>query len=381
MDQNPLKALICIPCLLRGGTEMQTFTLARALVDLGHSVSILCYFETDDAVVEEFRSAGAVVRALGWPRGVSAYGFIRSLRKEIRSADPDVAHVQYMAPGLLPILAARLARVPRVVATVHQPGSPYGPPARFFLRFGARLCDAFTCVSQAAERSWFGDAMELEAACPGKLNGRRHFTIPNGVDIARLDALCGVDPGVPNVISGGKVVGSVSRLSREKGIDVLLHAFVLVRKALPESHLLLVGDGNEWKDLQILADNLGIGADITWTGRLPWGEAMKRLALADVVAIPSRFEGFGLCAAEAMALGKPVVASRVGGLEEVVLDGETGMLVPPGNIRVLAEALITALGDETLRESMGRAGRCRALAQYDFPIFRERCRVLLELPA
>jgi glycosyltransferase involved in cell wall biosynthesis len=103
---------------------------------------------------------------------------------------------------------------------------------------------------------------------------------------------------------------------------------------------------------------------------------MKYLSHMDVVAVPSRFEGFGLSAVEAMGSGKPVVASRVGGLEEVVCEGETGLLVPHEDPDALAVALGRILTDETLCLSMGRAGRRKVAARYDFPVFRERCRML-----
>ena len=120
------KVLIAIPCLLRGGTEMQTLLLVSALIDLNYDVEVCCYFEFDGLVVAEFKTAGAKVRLLGWTRSLGTIVFIRTLASIFREINPDVVHVQYMTPGLLPIIAARLACVPHILATVHQPGTPYG---------------------------------------------------------------------------------------------------------------------------------------------------------------------------------------------------------------------------------------------------------------
>lgn len=376
------KILIALPCLSRGGTEMQTMLMARALVELGYKVEVCCYFESDERVVEEFQAVGAVVRLLGWVRSIGMGKFIRSLAAIFREMSSAVVHVQYMAPGLLPIVAARLARVPVVLATVHYPGTPHGIAAHVLLRFGARLTDRFTCVSEAAEKSWFGDSCLLDPPHPESIAGRRHCTIPNAVDIGGIDKALEVRS--PKVIStaawleGKIVVGTVARLSREKGIDILLKAFAELRKAVPQAHLLIVGDGSQRADLQTLARRLGIGEAITWTGQLSWEDAMGCLGLMDVVTVPSRYEGFGLTAVEAMACGKPVVASRVGGLEEVIDDGVTGCLATAEDVLAFTAALTDLLKNEKRRKIMGVASRRHVEEYYAYPRFRERCRVLYE---
>ena len=376
------KILITIPCLMRGGTEMQTLLLVRALIELGHDVAVCCYFEWDELVVAEFQKVGAKVQLLGWSRTIGTVKFIRSLANIIRKTSPYIVHVQYMAPGFLPIVAARLACVSVVLATVHYPGTPHDLKARLLLRLGALLTNRFICVSKAAERSWFGDSCLLDPAHPEKSAGLRHLTIPNAVDIGGIDKALAVK--LPKVVEtasrleGKMVMGTLARLSREKGIDIMLRAFTDVHKAIPQSHLLIVGDGNQLVDLQGLALHLGIGDAITWTGQLSWAAAMGCLVLMDVVVVPSRFEGFGLTAVEAMACRIPVVASRVDGLAEVIQDGVTGVLVPPEDPLNLALALIALLKDKERRQQIGNAARRHAEENYSYPKFRERCRVLYE---
>jgi glycosyltransferase involved in cell wall biosynthesis len=180
------------------------------------------------------------------------------------------------------------------------------------------------------------------------------------------------------MLEGKIVVGTVARLSREKGIDILLEAFALVHNSIPNAHLLIVGDGNQLADLQSLALRLGIGDAIIWAGRLSWEEAIGCLGLMDVVAVSSRFEGFGLTAVEAMACGRSVIASRVDGLAEVIQDGVTGCLVPTEDVSAFGEALIDLLKDKERRRTIGIAARLHVEENYSYPKFRERCRVLYE---
>jgi len=376
------KVLIAIPCVLRGGTEMQTLLLARVLVELGYDVEVYSYFENDPLVVAEFKATGAVVKLLNWSRSIGAIRFIRSLATIFRESSPALVHVQYMAPGLLPIIAGRMARVPIVLATVHYPGTPHGIVAHGLLRFGTLSTNCFTCVSEAVEKSWFGDSFLIDLEKPTDLSGRRHLTIPNAVDIEAIDKARSA--GLPKVIEtasklkGKMIVGTVARLSREKGINVLLEAFALVQKCIPDAHMLIVGNGNQMDNLQSLARQLGIDNSITWMGQLSWETAIGCVGLMDVVAIPSRFEGFGLTAVEAMACCKPVVASRVDGLAELFQDGVNGYLVQANNTSVFAEALIALLKDEELRKIMGISARKHVEQYYSYPLFKERYRVLYE---
>jgi len=97
------KVIIAIPCFLRGGTEQQSLLLVKALVESGYEVEVCCYFEYDEQMVADFKAAGADVSLLKWSRDTGTIKFIRNLSALFRSKSPDIVHVQYMAPGLLPI--------------------------------------------------------------------------------------------------------------------------------------------------------------------------------------------------------------------------------------------------------------------------------------
>ena len=344
-----MKITLAIACLQQGGTEQQTLQQARVLRDAGHDVTVCCYFEHDPAIVAAFERLGARVMLLSLDRAISAWRLTGTLRNIFASLKPDLLHVQYMTPGLLPIIAARLARVPRVFATVHQPATPYGAQARALLRLAARLCERFICVSEAAERSWFGS-----------VNEGRHLTIHNAVDTRRIEELVRATS-----TSTGLVIGAVSRLRHEKGVDVLLDAFAIVQKQFPQAHLLIVGDGPDRAALEQRAT-----PNVEWAGQQSWERAIALMATMDIVVVPSRFEGFGLTAAEAMAAGKPVVASDVDGLREVV--GDAGVLVPAGDASALAAALARLANDAAARAALGRKARERVENNFSLESFRQK---------
>ena len=157
---------------------------------------------------------------------------------------------------------------------------------------------------------------------------------------------------------GAPLIGFVGRLTGQKGVDVLLNAFAIVHRALPMARLLLIGDGPQRAALAALAGRLQISAAVHFAG---WREdARAQMAALNVLAIASRWEGFGLVTLEAMQAGVAVVASRVSALPEIVLDGETGLLVPAANAAKLAAALLALLQDPQRAMQLGENGRLRA---------------------
>lgn len=158
--------------------------------------------------------------------------------------------------------------------------------------------------------------------------------------------------------AGAPLIGFVGRLTGQKGVDVLLNAFAIVHRALPTARLLLIGDGPQRAALAALAGGLQISAAVHFAG---WREdARAQMAALNVLAIASRWEGFGLVTLEAMQAGVAVVASRVSALPEIVLDGETGLLVPAAKAAKLAAALLALLQDPQRAMQLGENGRLRA---------------------
>jgi len=171
--------------------------------------------------------------------------------------------------------------------------------------------------------------------------------------------------GLPSSDSARSVIGCAARLVLAKGIVYLLEAVRLLRPEIPQVRLEIAGSGPEQARLQTQARRLGLEGCVCFLG---WRADVRDLMSQwDVFVLPSLEEGFGLAAAEAMAAGLPVVASAVGGLQEIVQDGETGYLVPPRDPVLLAARLRSLLLNPGLQNAMGTAARARVREQFSPP--------------
>jgi glycosyltransferase involved in cell wall biosynthesis len=163
------------------------------------------------------------------------------------------------------------------------------------------------------------------------------------------------------------------RLVWEKGIDVLLKAFAHVVKQIPDAQLLLAGEGPEREALTALMTTLNLQNNVVLLGHLPRSQMEQRFANAWVQVVPSRWaEPFGIVAIESMMRGTAVVASNMGGLAEIVQNGQTGFLIPPDDVATLAQALVAILSDRALAEQMGKIGREVAVAHFSEDTFVDR---------
>lgn len=283
---------------------------------------------------------------LDLPRALGLLGLLRRFR-------PHLLHAHLFHANL----AARLLGRPggtRVIST-HHVVERRRLPARFLLeRLTAGLDDATVCVSEAVAR--FAHA-QLGARAD------RLRVIVDGVDLDRFAAR---EPGPARAALGlpatGLLVGGVGRLDPQKGWDVLLRATPGLFQAHPGLRVVIAGQGPEEGPLRRLAGQLGLLERVSFLGWRPDPERV--LAALDLVAIPSRWEGFGLVAAEALAAGRPVVASAVDSLPEVL--GEAAALVPPNDPAALGQALAALLADPARRAALAAAGPSRA-ARFGLP--------------
>ncbi|NTU67263.1 MAG: glycosyltransferase family 4 protein [Chlorobiaceae bacterium] len=368
-----MRVLLSIPCMNRGGTEMQTLYLAKALREAGHTVGIVCCFEIDRAVVDEFAGAGCRVEQLGLQRNIPAFRFISVMKSFYQAEDPDVLHIQYMTPGALSILAAKLAGVSRIFATVHQPYTlGHGHKALLFLKASAHFCEHFMAVSKVVEASWFGNISDCPPNHPHGRPRMKHCTLYNTVDTEKVAQLSARQDTAGFRLAYGLhnafVFGYVGRLSHEKGVDILLEAFGALSRKTAEAGLLVVGDGTERATIEER-----FGSEIWWNrvafaGSQTWESAMRHLSVMDAVVVPSRFEGFGLSAVEAMAASKAVVASDTGGLSEIIEHGVNGLLFANGDVDELAGVMESLIRDRDLTSSLARNARLRAM-DFDVRVF------------
>jgi glycosyltransferase involved in cell wall biosynthesis len=242
-------------------------------------------------------------------------------------------------------LAAAGRRRPLVVGTVHSSRVRADVDRDLMRRLTPRM-DHLVAVSRAIVRK-----IEDEGRVGAPIS-----LIYNGIDLARYSEqeVCCTLHSEYSIAAGSPIVGVVARLDPEKGHPTLLEAWPAVRKAVPNAHLLIVGEGMERTALELQALGLGINRSVTFTGRRDDVPAVT--AALDVAVLPSYREAQGLTILEAMALSRPVVASAVGGIPEMIEHGRTGLLVPPRDPEALAGAIVRVLTDHPYADTLARAG-------------------------
>jgi glycosyltransferase involved in cell wall biosynthesis len=282
-------------------------------------------------------------------RGLGGFLGAGRLGRRFQEMGAEIVHVHDSASQAVCELAARLAGKPRVVVTRR---------TEFPLRWASiakyRLCDKVICVSEAVRRRC------RDAGLPERL-----LTVaPDFVDCRHFDPVA-----VQTPTQAGRIA-MVGRLSRTKGHRVMLRAMKEIARAEPEARLVIYGVGEEEQTLRGQANALGLAERVEFAGFA--SDVRTALAAAELLVMPSLSEGLGVAALEAMAMGKPVVASNAGGLPEAVAHGETGLVTRAGDAHGLAEAVIALLRDRERARRMGAEGRQRARALFDRPRVVER---------
>ena len=374
MPQNgrvpPIKVLRVITRLNIGGPAIHAILLTSALDDGVRFTSTLVAgttapHEGDMLDLARARSVEPIVLpALG--REINPLDDLVALARMVqlvRRLTPDVVHTHMAKAGTIGRLAARICGVPLVVHTYHG--------HVFHSYFGAAKTRVFLTIERAlglvTDRIIVvGDGQRDEiagygVAPPGKLE-----SIRLGLELApllhaeaargRLRQELGIDASTP-------LVGIVARLVPIKAHEAFFDAAVRIREALPRVEFLVVGDGERRQELETLVQRRGLSRAVRFLG---WRRDMLNVyADLDVVALTSRNEGSPVALIEALAAGRPVVATAVGGVPEVVINGDTGVTVPVADSRALAHAVLTLLADRPLAERLGAAGRRHVYPRYD----------------
>lgn len=328
-----------------GGAQEHVFSLVTRLDPERYDVSVVSL--SHGSSVRRFQRAGIPTLIVDEPDDAIAVGALAAHLADIR---PDVVHNHMYRAELVGTRAAiglgkAGHRRPYVVSTVHS-SRVRSPEDRQRLRELTPEMDRLIAVSQAILRK-IDD--EGRSGAPISL-------IYNGVDLQRYahQEPCCTLPEEYGFPAGTPIVGVVARLEPEKGHPTLLSAWPTVLAAVPEARLLIVGEGSQREVLERQAAGLGVADRVIFTGRREDIPAVT--AALDVAVLPSYREAQGLTVLEAMALARPVIASRVGGIPEMIDDGRTGLLVPAHDPSALAEAIIRLLRNHPLADTLARAG-------------------------
>ncbi|MCZ7568461.1 MAG: glycosyltransferase family 4 protein [Ardenticatenaceae bacterium] len=280
----------------------------------------------------------------------------------VRSQGYDIVHTQEHKSNFLGALLQRWSGV-RIVATLHGYPQAYRRMQlyRRIDRHVLRRFDHVVAVSEALRR-------ELIA---GGVRPERLSTVHNGIDIHAFRAQVSDLPALPQTV-GGPVVTTVARLSAEKGIEYLLESAAMLRARFPAARFVIVGEGPLRSHLEAQANRLGLinAQVVSFLGHRH--DVASLMAQSDVVILPSLRDGCPMVLIEALALGRPVVASWVDGIPEIVEDGVSGLLVPPGDSRALAAAIERLLVDRELATTLARQGMRRVEETFDVAAMAER---------
>jgi glycosyltransferase involved in cell wall biosynthesis len=272
----------------------------------------------------------------------------------IRRERPQILHASSSKAGILGRLAATTTRVPVRIFTVHGWAfSAYSGLASSLYRVADRLMAPLTTVIICVSERELADGLAA-----GTCKADRAVVIRNAVDVAAAPR-SRHERATPRLIA-------VGRLKAPKDFLTLIRACAALTAGSYEA--LIVGDGPDRAAIEAEIERLGLEDSVRLAGER--ADVPELLADSDVFVLSSRSEGLPVSVLEAMAAGLPVVASRVGGLDELVVDGETGILVPSGDHEALAAALAPMVEDRELRRRFGVAGRSRAEALFDLAAFR-----------
>jgi glycosyltransferase involved in cell wall biosynthesis len=350
----PTKVMLLAVGLGVGGTETHILGLAAGIDRTKFEVTV-CSLKSGGCLVEELRRRGIRVVCLNGAGKFDPRVLFR-LWNVIREERPDVLQSFLFWANVSARLLGRLSKAMRVVCSYHDEIVSDGSFARMIDRLTFRWSHAVVCCSEAVRRS--------VSACIGT-QAAQQTIIPFGVDVAQFTVADHATRNELGLRDGGPIVGTVCRLVEpKKGLGVLLQAMAALNRSSGNSacQLLIVGEGPARQPLESLSQRLGLSSSVRFAGTRR--DIPRILPVLDVFVLPSLYEGFGIAILEAMAVGKPVVATTVGGIPEFVVPGETGLLVEPGNVQALAEAIGCLLRDPERAGQMGIRGRARVLAGF-----------------
>jgi glycosyltransferase involved in cell wall biosynthesis len=350
-DRGPLRVMFVITSMPVGGAETLLVELVRRLDRERFSPELCClkYFDRLGDLLA--REIPAFTGLLAHKYDFAVLWRLVSLMRGRRvDAVVTVGAGDKMFWGRL---AAWLAGVPVICSALHCTGLPD------YVQWPNRLLEPITDAFIAVARR-HGQHLTEHEGCPAQ----KVRVIANGVDLEKFH------PGWPNrwlqqqlgLAAENPVACIVAALRPEKNHPLFLRAAALVHRELPQARFLIVGDGTERDRLESLAAELSISEVVRFLGTRP--DVPEILSLVDVLVLTSHMEANPISILEAMAAEKPVVATRVGSVEETVVDGRTGYLVAPGEAGEMAERLVGLLKDRQRAAAMGRAGREQVIARW-----------------
>lgn len=351
----PLRVLHLINSSGFFGAENVVLQLATQLTAMGHDVTVGVFKDSrgsDTELATRAAERGIGVRIFACD-GRSDFGTAREIGAVVRAAKVDVVH----SHGYKANLYARVARFPRDskrVSTSHN-WIDSSRKMRFYNRLDRLVLRGFDAV--VAVSGQVRTTLERAGVKPEKI-----FDIGNGVDTDLFRRTCNTDLRAALGLSGARVVGTIGRLGREKGHACLLDAAQKVVAELPDVRFLIVGDGVLRQELAAHVANLGIADKVVFAGKRD--DIPDLLSVMDVFVLPSLLEGHPMALLEAMAARRAVIATSVGEVPRIIANAEQGIVIPPGDRRAIARAIMELLQDDRLRHRIAENAHARITQHY-----------------
>ncbi len=349
-----------------GGAEVATYYTAKHLAK-SHEVHIITSWDKGlprESITQEGFYLHRVY-TIKKPRLLSLTYNVAAFLK-LRKIKSDIVHAQSIFSGLTAYLGKKLLSTPYVTycrgSDIYLPW----PFKKSISNLILRNADAVVALSSDMKRQIT------------EISNTRPVVVPNGIEVERFEGLSPEEAreklGIKN---NEKVILFVGSLRALKGVRYLIQAMVIIKQKEPNARLLIVGDGPDRQGLENLVQKLDLQQSIDFVGGIPQERVPHYMMACDIFTLPSLSEGFGLACLEAMACGLPVVTTDVGGLPDLIKDGENGFLIPARNVAELARKLATLLESDELRAVISRNNREKA-KKYDWSLISHQIEGIYE---
>jgi len=320
-----------------GGTEIATYYMAKHLAQREHEVHVIT--SLDKGLPEESCEQGFYIHRLPRKRNPLASAFIFSIDivRMLQKINPDIIHVQSLDIAVPALISKRLLKIPYVL---------WGRGSDVYLPHWRTKLTSKTVIKDADSVLALTEGMKR--AMRG-IHDRDITVVPNGIELKEYTEKMQVEEVK---CPPEKRILFVGRLHPIKGVPYLLQAMKLVHEKIPDVKLILVGDGEDRRQLEILTERLAIRECVKFAGSVPHERVQGYMNQAEVFILPSISEGFPVTILEAMACSLPIVATRAGGVPDIIRDGINGYLVDTKNPEQIAWALLNILENEQLRKDI-----------------------------
>ena len=318
----------------QAGTEIATYFMAEQLALRGHIVHVIT--SSSEGLTGETYEKGFHIHRipLNKTRIFGIMLFWYAIIGTIRKIHPDLVHAQSLASGIPALLSKKLLKIPYAV---WGQGSDVYFPKGFLIVTPEKIiknADAAIALTEDMKRA-------MQEICH-----RDIVVVPNGISIVNHKN------GTNDAAAHGKSILYVGRLEPVKGVQYLVRAMKRVHDTIPDARLIIIGDGTERAMLEALSTHLGIQNHVQFGGEVPHEKVLSFMQQADVFVLPSLSEGFPMVIIEALACGLPVIASRVGGVPEIITNEANGYLVEAKDTESIADNILVLLQDEKLRRKI-----------------------------